>query len=368
MSGAGGSVSDNMRPMKKIKGQDHMLAYITPGEAKTLENLGGQKTMTPEGIPAYPPPGKGGQGPGGSGQDSGGQGPQGGRNNEIPDRNRGRQYSAPKSKPKTTSPKVNYSGGDNTREQYSVQRTITPKKKSVDPQKVREGSQQAPYQMVGGQKVAVGDPRAAELSNVKDTRSPFEKGVSSVVDFYKKGGFLGNILGSISGVSANLQKKAMTFSLNKKINDLSNKADFHPGAYGYKIQDIQKDIAAIERGEFGQNDYTKKYGSGDATNPLDASFNPNALTDSERDNLEDLFRNEAIFAKAKVTPVESVAAKWYKNLGNIKNNFAYQSAYASAKAKQQGILGSPSPFRYLAINESPFYNWLKDNSLDKGIL
>ena len=49
---------------KKIKGQEHMLAYITPGEAKTLESLGGQKTMTPEGIPAYPPPGeKGGSGP-----------------------------------------------------------------------------------------------------------------------------------------------------------------------------------------------------------------------------------------------------------------------------------------------------------------
>ena len=39
---------------KNIKGQPHMLAYITPKEAKTLENLGGQKTMTKEGIPAYP--------------------------------------------------------------------------------------------------------------------------------------------------------------------------------------------------------------------------------------------------------------------------------------------------------------------------
>jgi len=78
---------------KKIKGQEHILAYITPGEAKTLENLGGQKTMTPEGIPAYPPPGRGGQGPGGSGQDSGGQGPQGGdpERDNIPDRNRGQQ-------------------------------------------------------------------------------------------------------------------------------------------------------------------------------------------------------------------------------------------------------------------------------------
>ena len=41
-------------PMKKIKGQDHMLAYITPNEANKLVKLGGQKTMTPEGIPAYP--------------------------------------------------------------------------------------------------------------------------------------------------------------------------------------------------------------------------------------------------------------------------------------------------------------------------
>jgi len=38
-----------------VKGQPHMLAYITPGEAQTLENLGGQKTMTKGGIPAYPP-------------------------------------------------------------------------------------------------------------------------------------------------------------------------------------------------------------------------------------------------------------------------------------------------------------------------
>ena len=42
------------RPMKKIKGQDHMLAYITPNEAEKLKVLGGQETMTKEGIPAYP--------------------------------------------------------------------------------------------------------------------------------------------------------------------------------------------------------------------------------------------------------------------------------------------------------------------------
>ena len=42
------------KAMKKIKGQDHMLAYITPKEADKLVALGGQETMTAEGIPAYP--------------------------------------------------------------------------------------------------------------------------------------------------------------------------------------------------------------------------------------------------------------------------------------------------------------------------
>ena len=48
---AGGGVAD----LKNIQGQNHMLAYITPGEANSLQNMGGQKVMTPEGIPAYPP-------------------------------------------------------------------------------------------------------------------------------------------------------------------------------------------------------------------------------------------------------------------------------------------------------------------------
>ena len=40
---------------KKIKGQKHFLAYITPSEAEILEKSGGKKTMTKEGVPAYPP-------------------------------------------------------------------------------------------------------------------------------------------------------------------------------------------------------------------------------------------------------------------------------------------------------------------------
>ena len=60
---------DKKLKYKNIKGQKHMLAYITPGEAKQLEKLGGQKTMTKEGIPAYPP--EGNYGSEGKGQGSG---------------------------------------------------------------------------------------------------------------------------------------------------------------------------------------------------------------------------------------------------------------------------------------------------------
>ena len=39
---------------KIIRGQPHLLTYITPNEVEKLKALGGQETMTPEGIPAYP--------------------------------------------------------------------------------------------------------------------------------------------------------------------------------------------------------------------------------------------------------------------------------------------------------------------------
>ena len=51
----GGIARLGYRGGKIIEGHPHNLAYITPGEAKTLQNLGGKKVMTPEGIPAYPP-------------------------------------------------------------------------------------------------------------------------------------------------------------------------------------------------------------------------------------------------------------------------------------------------------------------------
>ena len=51
-----------LNPEKDIKGQKHILAYITPGEADTLQDLGAEEVLTSGGIPAYPPPGEKGGG------------------------------------------------------------------------------------------------------------------------------------------------------------------------------------------------------------------------------------------------------------------------------------------------------------------
>ena len=61
----------------EIKGQPHMLSYITPDEADILEALGGSGEAGPMGIPAFPPAGQSGPGAnvgpdnGGGGSDNG---------------------------------------------------------------------------------------------------------------------------------------------------------------------------------------------------------------------------------------------------------------------------------------------------------
>ena len=70
-------------------------------------------------------------------------------------------------------------------------------------------------------------------------------------------------------------------------------------------------------------------------------------------------------------PTNSPAANWFANLGTTSTNpgaFDLATEYASAKSKIATTLGTPSSIGQLAVNDSPFYNWLKDNSLDKGIL
>ena len=81
------------------------------------------------------------------------------------------------------------------------------------------------------------------------------------------------------------------------------------------------------------------------------------------DNPEDVKLVENVSANR----FDSVAAKFFGNSAN-KFKFDFQTEYTKALAKQKALLNKPSAVGLLAVNQSPFYNWLKDNSLDKGIL
>jgi len=309
---------------------DHFLAYITADERDMLVNAGGVKTPTKSGVFAYPGH------HGSSGSSMGVQQGSSNNNNQGSDQGHSRfevgsgYYGEPVTK---TTPK----NDDNNNTEILEEPTFT-----------GEGY---------------------------DTTNTFEKPPSKAQEFFDdikefvgSGGMIGNTIRGIAELGVPMQKKMMTYSLNKRIDQISNKKDFHPGAYGYKIQDIQKDLQGVQDGTFTQNDFTKKYGSGDATNPNDASFNPATLRENDRE-LSNLVTPYAAYAIGESEPQESIAAKWYEGMNNQNGaDFFFKNQYEDAKAKMKAILGTPSAIGQVAVGNSIFYNFLKQNSLNKGIL
>ena len=216
---------------------------------------------------------------------------------------------------------------------------------------------------------AIDNPGIDTSDNYQEKIGFWDQVTNAASEFIESGGLIGNViklggnvLDKLGEYSSDLQKKAMTYSLNNKITAIGKKKDFHPGAYGYKIQDIQKDIDAIEKGDFTQSDFNEKYGS--------PEISVGGGDGQDRD-LMNMVAPVAPYAVGGTTPQESQAAKWYASLGATQNNgfgFSFANEFAAAKQKQAGILGSPSPVGMLAVNNSPFYNFLKERNLDKGIL
>ena len=94
-------------------------------------------------------------------------------------------------------------------------------------------------------------------------------------------------------------------------------------------------------------------------------------TQGQRDVMNELAPEAPYIVSGIQRPTNSPAAQWYQSLGNTNTNqfqFSFANELAAAKAKQASILGNPSAIGQLAVSNSPFYNWLKERSLDKGIL
>ena len=74
---------------------------------------------------------------------------------------------------------------------------------------------------------------------------------------------------------------------------------------------------------------------------------------------------------AGVPKSQLITNYWYSSLGNTSPSvftFSFQKQLNDAKAKQNIILNNSSSVGQLAVSQSPFFDFLKTRSLNKGIL
>ena len=92
--------------------------------------------------------------------------------------------------------------------------------------------------------------------------------------------------------------------------------------------------------------------------------------DNERDRMNTIAPQAPYIVSGIAPPSSSPAANWYANLGktstNNSNNIGLQ--YANAKQAVAKTLNNKGALGMLAVNDSPYYDWLKTKGLDKGIL
>ena len=94
-------------------------------------------------------------------------------------------------------------------------------------------------------------------------------------------------------------------------------------------------------------------------------------TPQGRDAMNEIAPHAPYMISGITKPTDSPAANWYANLGTGSTNpggFNLATEYATAKAAISTKLQSKGPIGMLAVSDSPFYDWLKTNKLDKGIL
>ena len=120
---------------------------------------------------------------------------------------------------------------------------------------------------------------------------------------------------------------------------------------------------AGERGKLGNA--TDYYNDRSNNNSLETTIGGN-----ERDRMNTIAPHAPYIVSGIAPPNSSPAANWYSNLGktstNNSSNIGLQ--YANAKQAVAKTLNNKGAIGMLAVNDSPYYDWLKTKSLDKGIL
>ena len=121
-----------------------------------------------------------------------------------------------------------------------------------------------------------------------------------------------------------------------------------------------------EAGERGKlSNATDYYNDRSNNNSLETTIGGN-----ERDRMNTIAPHAPYIVSGIAPPSNSPAANWYSNLGttstNNSSNIGLQ--YANAKQAVAKTLNNKGALGMLAVNDSPYYDWLKTKSLDKGIL
>ena len=355
--------------------ENHILAYITPQERDMLVDAGGVKTSTPSGIFAYPPLGQAGTSPGtttsGGSAFSGGGG--GGGNNRDTGSDYG-QFDRAVSRT-SNNPSPTPTGGNNDNNYPDrIQIIASGTEPGFRPQDAQPFGLSKEEAFRQG-RITKDQYEAPEVlqSQVIDTRSPFERGVDSFIDFYKQGGILGAVARGLSPMSEALQQKAMTFSLNKRLSDIyEDNPDFEdyesldeiPGEVGAKVRDLETDLQGVRDGTFKQSDFTAKYGSGDVTNPLDAAFDPNSLTRGEQQDLQNLFTPELAYAVSGQTPQASMVNQYFANMnmgGQSPLSSQLETDYNTAKQKVNNLLNITPVSQQFGYSADPYGGLLASN-------
>ena len=144
------------------------------------------------------------------------------------------------------------------------------------------------------------------------------------------------------------------YATGKNIGEWSNKRGFK----GYN--------EAGARGKLGNaTDYyiDRSSGSDDIKNIVGGG-------DNERDRMNTIAPHAPYIVSGIAPPSSSPAANWFANLGttstNNSSNIGLQ--YANAKQAVAKTLSNKGALGMLAVNDSPYYDWLKTKGLDKGIL
>ena len=305
MPASGGSASDTNAPTNKVvDGQSHHLAYITPNEADKLVALGGKETITNEGIPAYP---------------------------EFDSYTE--SSLAGTSSAGSGMSRSEFESGGNDNQGSGNQ--------GSDQGHSRFEPDSGYYGKTSGNTVSAEDLHIANTGRDLD----------------------GNIVDQ-EEVDAASQRVTAGTNRNQR-QDLTFQQHWANAPDAIKFSPTLRFLYAS-----GKNigDFFGKPGTYTAARDKEGYEGG----DSESQMMRDLAPYAPYVVSGTTKPTNSPAANWFaSSLGNTSlsgSNFSMATEYAAAKAKQQSILGSPSSVGQMAVNNSPFYNWLNDRSLNKGIL